>query len=402
MGAGAPGIQPIRVLASLTNNQVTTMKFQATVLLLACPLLVWAQNGSFTVNGKLNGVSAPAKAYLRYGAGPAMKMDSSQIQNGAFSFKGTVDKPMPATVLIDRVGTGFSNRRPTSSEMIYLEPGTITIASPDSLDNAVLSGTPLNTDYQKLRVALKPSIKKMAQLSNDYQKATPQQRTDKAFRESLDNQYEAIEAEQRQVRADFIKANPNTPVSLYALQRYGGYAPDYADLKPKFDGLSETVRNSDEGKAYEKTLTMLKATSVGAMAPDFTQADTLGKAVSLRDFRGKYVLVDFWASWCGPCRQENPNVVKAYNQYKDKNFTVLGVSLDRPGAKEAWMNAIHKDGLTWTQVSDLKFWDNEVARQYGIRSIPQNFLIGPDGTIVAKNIRGEALSKKVAEVTGGN
>lgn len=138
------------------------------------------------------------------------------------------------------------------------------------------------------------------------------------------------------------------------------------------------------------------------MAPEFTQADTSGKAVALHDFRGKYVLVDFWASWCGPCRQENPNVVNAYNQYKDKNFTVLGVSLDRPGAKDAWLNAIHKDNLTWTQVSDLKFWDNEVARQYGIRSIPQNFLIGPDGKIVAKNIRGEALSRKVAELTGGN
>ncbi len=388
------------------------MKLQATLLLIASPLLVWAQGGPiqggpiqggpFTMSGKLNGVSAPAKAYLRYGAGPAMKMDSAQITNGSFTFKGTIDKPVQAVLLVDRLGTGFSNRRPVASAQVYLEPGTITLTSPDSLDNAVFGGTPLNTDYQKLRTGLRASNQKMADMMREYRASSPQQRADKAFMAALEKRDDAIQDEQKQARASFISANPNSPVSLDALKAYGGYAPEYADLKPKFDGLSEAVRTSAEGQAYAKTLATLKATSVGEMAPEFTQADTAGKAVALHDFRGKYVLVDFWASWCGPCRQENPNVVNAYNQYKDKNFTVLGVSLDRPGAKDAWLNAIHKDNLTWTQVSDLKFWDNEVARQYGIRSIPQNFLIGPDGKIVAKNIRGEALSRKVAELTGGN
>lgn len=129
---------------------------------------------------------------------------------------------------------------------------------------------------------------------------------------------------------------------------------------------------------------------------DFTQNDINGKAVKLSDFKGKYVLLDFWASWCGPCRAENPNVLKAYNQYKDKNFTILGVSLDEKG--DAWQKAIKDDALPWMQVSDLKGWQNEASSKYGISGIPANFLINPEGIIIAKDLRGEDLETKLAEV----
>jgi peroxiredoxin len=140
--------------------------------------------------------------------------------------------------------------------------------------------------------------------------------------------------------------------------------------------------------------------AIGTAAIDFTQQDTSGKDVSLSSFKGKYVLIDFWASWCGPCRMENPNVVEAYKKFSNKNFTVLGVSLDR--ARAPWIQAIKEDNLTWTQVSDLQYWNNAVARLYNIQSIPQNFLIGPDGKIIAKNLRGTALESKLCELLGCN
>lgn len=362
------------------------MKPFLVIALLLSPTLLWAQGGTYTINGKLTGVKSPAKAYLRYRVGSLVKTDSAQIQNGTFSFKGKIDEPRSVGLFVDN-----------SYVPVYLEQGTITVTSPASLEDAILGGTPLNNENQRLTNLLKPAKEKLAQLSKDARAATPAQKEEKEFKESLDKRYEVILAEQKKIRAQFIKETPNSLVSLDALQQYD-YAPKYAEVEPLFNGLSAPVKNSKAGKEYAQLLAGIKATSIGTIAPDFTQADTVGKAISLSSFRGKYVLIDFWASWCGPCRQENPNVVKNFHQYKDKNFTVLGVSLDRPNAKEAWLKAIHKDGLDWTQVSDLKFWENDVAKQYAVRSIPQNFLIAPDGKIVAKDIRGEALGKKLEEL----
>ncbi|WP_234736084.1 TlpA disulfide reductase family protein [Tellurirhabdus bombi] len=374
------------------------MKKLLSVGLVLVPTLLWAQSGNYTIKGKLGTVNAPAKAYLRYMDGTTTKIDSASIQNGQFEFKGTVDGSARAMLLVDKRGTGMSNTRPVPAMSLYLEPGAIVINSPDSLLHAVVSGTKLNADNEKLKMALKSSSERMDKLMQEYQTATPAQRQASGFDASIEKRYEEISAEQKKLRGDFIKNNPKSLVSLDALKAYGGSVPEYSEVNPLFEGLSSEIKESKAGKTYGAALATLQKTAIGAVAPDFTQADTAGRNVSLHDFKGKYVLVDFWASWCGPCRKENPNVVKNFHQFKGQNFTVLGVSLDRPNAKEAWMNAIHKDGLTWTQVSDLKFWQNDVAKLYGVQAIPQNFLVGPDGKIIAKNIRGEDLGKKLAEL----
>ena len=205
-----------------------------------------------------------------------------------------------------------------------------------------------------------------------------------------------LKTARRHEEISFIQAHPDYPVSIEALQDAIGPLPDDILVYDKlYRKLDRAVRNSKPGQALRKSIDGFMAVRTGATAPLFEAPDTAGNMIKLKDFRGKYVLLDFWASWCGPCREENPNVVKAYEQFRDRGFTIVGISLDQPGKREAWIKAIHDDGLAWYHVSDLAYWKNAVAQLYSIRSIPQNFLLDPQGKIIGANLRGEALIQKL-------
>ena len=193
-----------------------------------------------------------------------------------------------------------------------------------------------------------------------------------------------------------ITKYPASPAAAFYLYRYFTYQLPLDELKATRAKISPELAACPYVKDLDGIIKQLENVQVGKVAPEFALPDTAGISVSLSDFRGKYVLLDFWASWCPPCRRENPNVVKAFNEYKDKNFTVVGISLDKDKSK--WLKAIADDNLTWTHLSDLKYWDSEIPALYGVRGIPANVLLGPDGVIIAKNITGEDLHKKLKEV----
>lgn len=368
------------------------MKIIKLLLLIISPVLVKAQSGSFIINGTINQIRNSQKVYLSYHVPGKTVRDSAVINNGSFTFNGMITDPV-----FVRLSIGLKSPV-TDITHFYIEKGTITVQSTDSLDKTVLPGSKINDDNKKYQEVLSSSDKEVSEFRVKYGRISGDKQKDKLFMDEFNARRSEIVKKRAKLQESFIKNNPDSFLSLVALQDiiFNAINLNVDFIASRYDGLSVNIRKTNLGKQILGKIEGLRAGAVGSVAPDFTQNDVNGKPVSLKDFRGSYVFLDFWASWCEPCRAENPNVLKAFKQYKTRNFTVLGVSLDAEGSKRAWLKAIKTDSIAWTQVSNLKGWKNEAAKKYGISTIPMNFLIDPTGKIIGKNLRGDELNKKLS------
>lgn len=303
----------------------------------------------YVINGKITGNTEDTIYLKKYTDKEFVLVDSAVITNSTFTLKGKLDEPAAYALTTDK-----SKRNPL---IFFLENKDIKIELDETDNNIKVEGSPLSEQYfQNLNLV-------------------------------DDNSY-SIDS--------LVTANPSSSVAAYFFMRNFSWRLSFEEMKTIRSKFDKSLDGSIYVQQIDSLIKNLSSLQVGAVAPDFTLPDTTGTAVSLSSFRGKYVLVDFWASWCPDCRKENPNIVKAYEMFKDQNIAFLGVSLD--SNKEQWLKAIEKDKLTWTHVSELKKWDAEIAKLYAIRWIPQNYLIDPNGVIVAKSLEGEKLTEKLKEI----
>jgi len=353
----------------------------------------FAQNGKYLLKGNIPGTSG--KIYLEHELnGNPVKIDSAKVFNGEFVFKGSVKSP------------GFYSLNNKSFKypiQFILENSAITVTkTADSLAMVEIKGSSAQEVYKSF---YKGPWKEITTTAGDIygrldkaEKAAKAAGTkvDSLTRAGLDREFADLDKKnQMAVKAYISQHSSSAGAAAIIYERFISY-PNFPVARELFAGLTEEARQSDIGDMITKALATDAKTAKGKAAPAISMTNKDGKIVHLSDFKGKYVLIDFWASWCGPCRKENPNVVAAYKKYHDKGFEILGISLD--SKKDAWLKAIEADGLTWTHVSELKGWQNSAAKEYGVTAVPASFLIDPNGNVVGKDLRGEELNQTLAQL----
>ena len=344
---------------------------------------------SFKVDGTIRNFSGQ-KIYVHHKWNDKEYTDSSKVTNGKFAFNLKSAEPNMYWFTTGRDLNSqpncifFADASPVKAELIA-----------DSLPYSKIQGGQVENDYLEYRMMINNLVAVQQKMQADYNTAA--QNNDVTTQEAIKAEYQNLNTQFIGGIKNFVKTHPKSAVSGFIIYTdLNNPAIPISDVEEALSYLDKSISGTKFAKLATKRVEDVRGTTVGYKANNFSQTTPDGKVVSLSDFRGKYVLIDFWASWCRPCRMENPNVVSAYNRFKDKGFTVLGVSMD--SNKEPWVNAIKQDGLVWTQVSDLKGWGNEVGKMYSVTGIPQNFLVDREGKIIAKDLRGAALDEKLAEI----
>ncbi len=350
------------------------------------PLFLFAQTNGFVISGKIAGLPEGIEARITSTQQDKQIIAKSIIKAGAFTITGQVPEP----------GLYWLEVGKEQAQHIYVENSAIKVTgTKKDIKNIKVEGSKSHKDFEIFRTEFNPMVGELNAVA-----AQANQVKDEKKREALMKDYDSISRRINVEVGKFIAAKKSSYVSPFLLFITAQLYDDPLLMEQRYLSLDSNIRQSQIGKGLADFVAYHKVGAVGSDALDFTQSDIKGNAVSLSSLKGKYVLIDFWASWCKPCRDENPNVVKAFDKFNTKNFTILGVSLDKE--KDPWIKAIEKDNLKWTQVSDLQYWNNSAAVMYHVQGIPQNFLVDPNGKIVGKNLRGAELESKLCELLGCN
>lgn len=371
-----------------------TLLVASTLVLISCNNL---KDNEFLITGTADGVKNGKKVFVETQTETGfIAKDTAVVENGKFELKGTSET----------IDLGFIRIEDQSISLpIILEEGKISVAiKTDTILNSKISGTDNNDKFQSFNDASKVVVnKKMKFEKANLERITAAKKAnDTVTVNQIMKEYGKFQEDLNKVSKNFIKNNPDAYLSVLLLENF--LMRQYLtaeEITSYFAKIDKSLLNTKSAKNIKKVLDAIKndpaaKVEVGGKAPEFSAKNPEGKQISLKESMGKVTIIDFWASWCGPCRGENPNVVALYKEMHAKGLNIIGVSLDKDAAK--WKEAIAKDGLVWPQISNLKFWDEPIAKQYNVESIPATFILDAKGVIVARDLRGEALKAKVTEL----
>lgn len=357
-------------------------------ILLIAPLLLFScqKEAGYEIDGKVDGLKDSYVYLKKVENNDWVKVDSVKAEAGKFSFEGKLESPEMFTLTFDD----------KKSVNLFLENSDISVNGHiDSLDNLVIKGSAIQNEYENFNKKVAEYDNEIQRLYSEYQEQ--RKAGNKKRMKEVEDEYTAVNDNRMEFVKQYVRDHTGSVVSPYVTTRQLLPYMKYEELDSLYMNFDPAVKKSKYAERLKERRNVLKRVQVGKDYIDFTLPDTSGNEITFSDYIGDgYVLLDFWASWCNPCRKENPNLVKNYKKYNDQGFEIFGVSLDRN--KEAWIKAIKNDNLKWPHASDLKGWNNPTREKYGVMAIPANFLINKEGKIVAKDLRGEELEEKLKEI----